>query len=149
MDENNHLKALCDAAVSAPEFQPKDGVTHCNQAVRSIALGMGYTGFAPDELATHMIGFMAASPDWEAVNMEHAAQFAQAGRMVVACMVEQSHGHVAVLYPAPMQQSGSLGYEVPMIANVGKTNGVMRASQAFPVAQFPRWPIYYALKAAQ
>jgi len=62
------------------------------------------------------------------------------GRIVQ--MVKLAHGHVSVVYPAPMQRSGSWNKMVPMLANIGKTNGLMRTSQAFPVE-----PDYFVLKA--
>ncbi len=52
-----------------------------------------------------------------------------------------SHGHVASVHPAPIQYSASWDKKVPMVANVGAKNGLMRASQAFPVE-----PDYFLLK---
>ena len=141
------LKMLCDAAIAAPEFQPKNGVTHCNQAVQRIALGYGYTGFESGMLANAMIAFVGGSTDWSDVyDMREASILAQEGNLVIACMPETGHGHVAILYPSPAQFSPSCKCEVPMIANVGKTNGIVRQSQAFPVALFPKVPVYFVLK---
>jgi hypothetical protein len=70
---------------------------------------------------------------------EPAAPVDCEGRIVQ--MVKLAHGHVAVVYPAPMQRSGSWNKTVPMLANIGKKNGLMRASQAFPLE-----PDYFVLK---
>lgn len=122
------LRQLCEAVLDDDRYQPKNGVTHCNQAVAQIAYGMGHGGLT-GLLANSIITLMGIH--WREVDGAEAARLAAQDVLVVAGQKEQPHGHVAVVFPDPMQKSGSWGKDVPMLANVGKINGVMRASQAF------------------
>ena len=40
---------------------------------------------------------------------------------------------MAIVFPIGMQFSGSLKRDVPLLANIGKTVGVMKSSAAFPI----------------
>jgi len=176
------LKEICDELLAAKDLQPRDGETFCNVAVRRAALNFGYSCFQLNALANDIVSVMCDYGDFDMVDGNNAAKFANAGRLVIAglqfvrcaeahdgrCQVSDcpyykdtrepissvdcegrivkmkrlAHGHVAVVYPAPVQRSGSWNKMVPMLANIGKTNGLMRTSQAFPVE-----PDYFVLKA--
>ena len=141
-DEGAILKAACDKALANPAYQPNaDGhhETHCNQAVMEIATELGCVDllhFCADEQYQIMSG--NASGRWTKVQGQRAALHALDGGLAIAAMPSQrigdAHGHVAVVYPQGMEASGSLGHDVPMLANVGKNVGVMKSSAAFPVA---------------
>lgn len=135
------LRAACDAVLKDPSLQPGAGITHCNQAVRAIAIACGCHDFPEGMLANEMIDLMASS--WVSVPDGADAQ-AQAfsGRLVVAGVQEEEHGHVAVIYPmSRMAFSPSWSKLVPWVANVGKTVGQMPLTHAFPVDE-PE-PDYY------
>ena len=134
------IKELCDAALANPAFQPKKGVTHCNEAVNSVAVAVGcleFVGLMADEIYQTMV--TNASGKWQKVDPSDAAIWSLSNGLAVAGLPSQrigeDHGHVVVCYPLGQQFSGSFNMDVPMCANVGKTVGVMKVSGAFPVAK--------------
>lgn len=92
-------------------------------------------------LADDMIKIMEENKSglWKKVTGEQAAIHACAGGLAFAAasstMLEEAHGHIAAIYPEPVQFSGSLGKLVPVITNVGMLNEIERASMAFPVSK--------------
>lgn len=129
------LRQLCEAVLEDPRYQPKYGITHCNEAVAEIAYGLGYGGLS-GLMANSIVTLMDIH--WQKVDGKRAAELASQDVLVVAGHKDTPHGHVAVVYPAPMQRSGSWGKDVPLLCNVGKRNAIMRASQAFRTE-----PVYY------
>lgn len=125
------LQQLCTEAVSNPAFVPKFGKTFCNFCARYIAEGMGFFGFPANAMANDMIGFLATRPEWREDSIERAHAHAIRGGLAFLTLTEYPHGHIAAVYPAPMESSGSWGEDVPLLANVGATNGIMRASAVF------------------
>lgn len=156
------LKDFCDEAIKKypPKINPKTGeveATYCNFAADFIARRLGYTGFGYNGapyMADRICSVLLS--DWLAVDGEQAHRLASAGVLCIAAMssaeiravasrlnkpalANASHGHIAVVYPAPrMVQSASWRKDVPLLANVGRTNGVLGASQCFPAE-----PKYY------
>ena len=134
------LKNGCDFILSSPDLkpnQPTPGKTHCNTAVITVALAMGceeLKGIADDIYA---IMIKNTSGRWARASGSEAAIHALGGNLAIAGMpstrLKEDHGHVAVVYPVGMQPSGSLGHDVPMLANVGKKVGLMKSSEAFSV----------------
>lgn len=137
LDAGDTLKKACDAVLSDPSLRPSSGVTHCNQALARIASACGYTAFA-GLLADDILAEVVAAPEWEEVSGSDAAIHALSGGLVFAGMsstrMGEAHGHVAAIYPLGMGRSGSLGHDVPMVANVGKFVGICLSTEAFPVA---------------
>ena len=138
-DQGAILKSACDAALSNPKLQPVDGITYCNMAVQSIAQAMGcgeFSGLMADEI--YQVMKTNPSGHWETATGQEATVYALSGGLAIAAMsshrLEEDHGHVAVVAPLGMQDSGSLGHDVPVLANVGKTVGYMKSSEAFPVS---------------
>jgi hypothetical protein len=131
------LLALQEEAVANPSWQPAGGKTFCNRAVAFVAQGMGYF-FPATELADEMIAAMASDPRWTEDSLDRAAAHALKGGLAVAALEENPHGHVCTFAPLPKEISGTWGCQVPMVANVGKTNGIMRISGAFEAADRSR-----------
>lgn len=131
------LKAICDKTVLDHGLAPHDGKTYCNVACRQISEGMGYAGISDKLLANDIITLLSTAENWKEVSVVHAHAHALLGGLAFVAVSEKPHGHIAAVYPAPMQDSGSWGAKVPMLANVGKTNGVMKLSGVFRVAQRP------------
>ena len=134
------IKALCDAALSNPAFKPKNGVTHCNEAVNQVAVAVGcseFVGLMADEIYQTIL--TNASGKWAKVDGSDAAIWSLSNGLAIAGLPSQrlgeAHGHVCVIYPLGMEGSASLGHDVPMVANVGKSVGVMKSSQAFPPSE--------------
>ena len=137
------LRSACDAALANPAFAPsKDGkTTHCNAAARCISLAMGCQEFDNLSLMAEDMGLIMARNEsgcWAKATGEEATAHALIDGLAFAFMfaeqLKEVHAHIAAVYPETMQMSGSLGREVPVVANIGKTVGVIRSSQAFPVA---------------
>lgn len=149
LDAGDTLKKACDAVLSDPSLRPSSGVTHCNQALARIASACGYTAFA-GLMADQIVALVAASPSWAEATGSEAAIHALSGGLAIAGMSSQrlgeAHGHVTVVYPLGMGRSGSLGHDVPMVANVGKFVGICLSSEAYPVAVGEA--DYYILKEA-
>ncbi len=140
------LKDYLQALTQEPDLQPtmEDGVlvTRCNLGARKAAEFLGCLEFSDKNLmADDMVKIMGqnASGKWQLVDGQTAATFAISDGLAFAAMTSEelgeAHGHIACVFPAPMQFSGSLNKEIPMIANVGKRNGIMKVSEAFPVAK--------------
>jgi hypothetical protein len=138
------LKAACDAVIADEDLAPKrvDGVlvTHCNEGAEKVAEKMGCTelsGYMADE--QYQIMATNESGRWMKVTGSEATIHALGGGLAFAAMPSQrlgeAHGHIAAIYPAGMQYSGSLGKDVPMVANVGVQDREEKASEAFPVAK--------------
>jgi hypothetical protein len=128
------LKDLCDFVVSNPAWVAKDGKTYCSRATDYICQGFGHF-FAHDSLANGMIISMENSPSWRLeTDLDRVAGLAMGGVLVVLGLKEDPHGHVCVVYPALDQMSGTWGSPVPLVANVGQKNGVLKLSQVFKEA---------------
>lgn len=136
------LRMICESVLSDDKLKPQtlNGITttYCNVAVQRIALGMSCDKFNAKMDANAMVALMKNS--WRQVDGKLAYEMAMDDKLVIAGVAEARHGHVAVVFPEKMQYSGSWKKDVPMVANVGKHNGVMRTSQAFNIE-----PTYYCL----
>lgn len=143
------LRDACAAAVSNPAFAPGNGVTHCNQAAQFIANAMGCTEL-DNKMADQQHAAMVANTSgrWTKVDGASATAFALLGGLGFASMssaqLKEAHGHIAAIYPAPMQFSGSLNKNIPIVANVGVNESEEKESMAFPVAMGePDYFIYH------
>lgn len=140
------LKLICDSALSNPDFKPKSVTTHCNEAVNQISKAVGcneFEGLMADGICQNMASNVSGK--WARVDPSDATIWALSNGLAIAAMssvrLGESHGHVAVVYPMGMQNSPSFGRDVPVLANVGKKVGVMKSSEAFPIAKGE--PDYY------
>ncbi len=133
------LSTLCQEAVE--QFQPERkwlpeeneyvDVTYCNQAVNYIATNLGYTRFQ-GKLANQMVKLMETSPDWAPLSAEDAKKAADDGRLVVAGVKGDKHGHVAVVMPGrEMVWSRKWHKKAPVVASAGKKNWIIGANWAF------------------
>lgn len=140
------LRKTCEAVVNDPAFKKRDVTgdgkdeTFCNQAAHAIASDFGCDAF-DKKLANEIVKLMKESDEWSPCSSEKACKLAQLGHLVVAAQFNaQGPGHVAVVYPGPMLFSGKWNKKVPMVANVGKTNGIMGVNFAF--ASEPEYFLY-------
>lgn len=162
-DPGEILKAACDGVVAATELRPEYSVksgkllrTFCNIGARRVAQAMGCHDFDDTDLnADAMHALMLAK--WKKVDSREAVLHALDGGLAFASMTGKQlgdeHGHIAAVRPEARQRSGSLGVDVPMVANVGKgdpdapmlpgaqtgiktkRNWNCKSSQAFPVSK--------------
>jgi hypothetical protein len=135
------LKEACDRVITDPALAPGHGVTHCNEGARIVARAMGCREFDGEGLlADDMVRIMDSNDSgrWMSVDGPSFSAHAMNGGLGFAAMsssrLGEAHGHIAAGYPAPMQESGSLGKAVPMVANVGRQEGEEKVSKAFPVS---------------
>lgn len=127
------LEAAQDAAIRCPAFQPRGGVTHCNQATLNVATDVGaptgpFTDADGNALSANDIVANLAKPGsaYREVTMAEAQALANKGEFVVAALGAKGHGHVASLRPNP----GGTG-QWPLIANVGTFNQVKTMNWVF------------------
>ncbi|HKV43597.1 MAG TPA: RHS repeat-associated core domain-containing protein [bacterium] len=147
------LTSAQNTARNNDAYQPRGGVTYCNQATASVASDMNAPmGALTDAqgkpvLANTMASNLAtdaANPNgaWTEVSSSQAVATAGQGNLVIAAQANpDGHGHVATVR-VPGQQ-GESGREKrgrgPVVSNVGGTNGVGRTNQYFSSDQ----PVHY------
>lgn len=147
------LKSTLDAIVKDPALKQKpDGTTFCNVGLGRAARFFEYLGFLKTNgemmMARAIIAFIKTRESgWLIVAGKQAADFALRGGFAISFMEfpDEPHDHVATVYPAKMEMSGSLGCEVPLVANVGtkSTHGIKKSSGAYPVKRGEcRYAIY-------
>jgi hypothetical protein len=136
------LKEACEYIVSTKALQPRDGKTFCNMAARYVAQALGCNEFDDISLTAEDMGQIMLknkSGRWSGVGGAKATAHALAGGLGFAFMskaaLESEHAHIAVVAPLPEDFSSSLCKTVPQLANVGRTNGYMKSSKAFPVSK--------------
>lgn len=134
------LQQACDDVIADPMLEPSAGVTHCNEGARRVAQALDCRDFDDESLlADDMIAIMNSGGDWKRVDGQDAADHALLGGLAFAALsssrLGEAHGHIATIYPAEMEYSGSLARLVPMVANVGKQDQEEKVSAAFPVSK--------------
>lgn len=147
MGIERRLREILNSVRIMPDLIPHDGMTFCNIALDRVLGLCGIpriinpaTGFPA--LANDMIDTMRANPgQWTPVSGDVACARAGQGVLVVACQQAKGHGHLAPVLPLPMAFSPSWGKQVPYLSNVGRRNGVLRASQCFKTE-----PEYFSAK---
>lgn len=94
-------------------------------------------------LANRCLEIMAASRHWLQVPLPEALAWAQDGRLAVAALHGERHGHVTCLAPLPPEASSKWQRDVPIVANVGGVpphHGLVKESWAF--AEVPSHHIF-------
>lgn len=137
------LTDLGKLAVGNPAWQAKGSTTFCNQAFATcfrIATGSPafHDGDGNPYLANQIAGLIDASDDWQEVDYIEASRLANEGEFVAFYFAEEPHGHVCFGVPGQPQASGKYGGFVPIVANVGKSNGIMALSYAFSAEHRPK-----------
>lgn len=148
MIDPEKLKDFLDALVKDKSLkQLADGTTFCNVGVHRACGLFEYGGMSllikgksqPMTARQMIAAITEKGSGWLRCEGKQAADFAMRGGFALSfmSMAPEVHDHVAVVYPAAMQASGSLGKFVPIVANVGtaKTHGIVKSSGAYPVAK--------------
>jgi hypothetical protein len=147
-----NLKEFLDRLVEDRDLNPTidpDGnikTTWCNFAADRTATFMGFDGLhskagAP-YLANEQFDILSQSRRFVPCDIDEAIKHANTGSLVFAASKMQGHGHICALYPNPAEWSGYFGRKVPIVANVGATNGIMKLSYAFKVCHRPQFFVY-------
>lgn len=156
MIDPEKLKAFLDTLVKDPSLKMRpDGTTFCNIGVQRTCVLFNCHDFEKivneniePLMAREIIAFLATNPGtWLKVEGPQAVDYAKRGGLGIASMsifkvdenkkktdVPAAHDHVAILYPGELKTSPSLGHAVPQVANIGKDNGIMPSSKAFPIS---------------
>lgn len=106
--------------------------TYCNFGLNEYAQSFGYDGFK-GLTANEIFDKAEADKAFTKDTAERAVDHAKCGGFAFAAKQYTGHGHVAAIYPGPMVYSGSWKKFVPLLANIGKKNGIMATSLAFTV----------------
>lgn len=128
------LKEACDTVLKQDDLKPRsiNGklVTNCDEGVKRICDLMGHCHFDSEQNANMMIKMLSMKVG-RLIKMQEGFEMAMQGKVAILAVPASPHGHVAVIYPAPKQMSGKWMKEVPMVANIGVENRIMKASEAF------------------
>lgn len=143
------LMDLCNQAVSDPKFNSvklPDGTwqTYCNEGSQFILNGVGchdLDGLTANQMASKLQSLIEKSNTGWILEDQWSRATSQAQKGGIALFIwdnPNGHGHVCVVSPEPMQQSGSWGCLVPMVASIGEVppnkNAILRLSQSFLLA---------------
>lgn len=147
------LEDACNSVINNPNLIPIKDLetgaivkTFCNLGALEVAQAMSCHEFDTIDLsnpmtADELVWMMRSnlSGKWKKVTGSQAAIHALSGGLAFAGMTSgelgEAHGHIAAIYPASMQHSGSLARDVPMVANVGTCLREEKSSDAFPVSR--------------
>ena len=136
----------CLEAYDNPKFRqnPPDPTTHCNQAVAFI------TNYAKNYVALNgknaneIYDFLSTSEDWREIPLspaEDVQELANQGRLIIAVVKGNPHGHCCVIRPGLKKTSPKWGCEVPAVVNIGPaayTRISMGLSMAYQPDNKPR-----------
>jgi hypothetical protein len=103
--------------------------SYCNFGVDKIEQKGGGTNDYHGKSANEIIKKLKDETYATKITPEQAVEYAKQGATVIAGKAETGHGHVADVSPEDMVAGG--GGMVPKLMNVGSTNGVMKASDAW------------------
>jgi len=120
-----------------PNTPQNESATYCNFFVTAVSHWFGYHGF-DEKMANAIVTIVETSPyNWKMVTYAEAPKLAAKGYLLVAGWKNPTgeHGHVCIIPPIDrVETSASWGCEVPMAANVGKSNFYEeRLSKAFTI----------------
>lgn len=82
-----------------PEWQPRNGLTHCNQAAETAleALGTPVPWLLANDEQAWFLGQEAAQLGWMQCAADVAGKQAEAGCPAVVTLHEPGHGHIAIV----------------------------------------------------
>lgn len=136
------IKAACDRVLADPELKiSKSGQTYCNLGVINICALLGlnmFKGMRASQIYDYCV------LNCTEVNMDYVIEHATKDGLYVSAYkyqkeTEKASGHVAIIYPEAGAYSTTYKRIVPKIANIGKTNEVMRVSGAYKLKEFPKF----------
>ena len=141
------VDAICQAFMKGVQggiWEPRQGMTYCNEAVSFISSQLDYKKFN-GLLANQMIDLMKTNGEWQDVAVDAAQFHANQGALVLAGWKNpDGHGHICVVMPGIPEDSLSWGSLAPKVMNIGETNFIgKRASFAFSKDHKPQ---FFALK---
>jgi hypothetical protein len=134
MENVDQIKFACHKILSRQDLLPKGDITFCNIGFNLIMYELGYI----DDFKTAGRYMMAneiydkLTARYEKVEIGYVISNITSGNIFVACRKEIVHGHIAIVYPdKTLSYSGKWINAVPLVANIGKINGVIGLNWAF------------------
>jgi hypothetical protein len=127
------LHQLASAVVDNPAFQPRDGLTFCNFAL-DLILRIGWGKMhATGKRANDIYDVM--KKEWEQIIDFTPYSHIDPKQPIVAAQFNPTgSGHVALVLPGERWMfSGKWDKQVPVVANIGRKNGIMGVNWAFSV----------------
>jgi len=151
-DPTAKLNAAIEAAINNAAWKSlPDGTTFCNDFCQQILNAMGckeLDGLKARDMGMRVLDAIARTGDtissWQEVTAQKAVDMAKTGTAVLGWspILEEAHGHVVIVAPEAMEDSGTFGGPVPMCASIAKypfLNRIMKVSEAYRVANKPRY----------
>lgn len=133
----------------APSMENGELKTFCNFSINHVCNEVNYTKFnaginLPVSANTMVKTMSDPTGDWMTVAGDVAQYHANQGALVIAGQSNpQGHGHVCVVIPGELKDSGHFVKKVPVVMNVGKDVFIGK-----PVSfAFQLEPTYFVLKA--
>jgi len=138
MEFLERYKEACLFAVQDPDLIASDingdghKQTKCNFGVQQICEAIGYYGFK-GKTANQIYSLLIVDSGWIRSRAAVCMDKLKKGKAIaIAAYEDEPHGHVAMMYPGDFGESGKWeSQDVPLVANIGKKNGVMFANYAF------------------
>ena len=132
MEESKSVvKELCDKHINAQDLIARDGLTFCNIFVQRVFHDLNYFGLK-NKTANEIFNFCSEEiTKWDKINAANAIEKVIDDYFIIASIKDDPHGHVAIVYPDHSIFSGKWGEYCPIVASVGKKNGIMGANYAF------------------
>ena len=127
------LKAVLDAAYNMP-----DALHSCSNFVWHAI--QGYVPDQPYMVANDLVKFLAHSADWEELDANDSrkmADLAKAGALVVGGSEDQPNGHVLVVYPGDVKESGGYAYSTNGKMQIMRSHGLYARSMSRALGNWP------------
>ena len=132
----NKIRLACHKVLGNTEILPKNGETYCNIGfwlmMKLLGHSIPFTNQAQNSplLANEIIDIL--EKNYKKIDMDYCLNNVLSGNIFVCGLKAKEHGHIAVIYPmiSPVI-SKKFKKEVPLVANIGKTNGIMGMNWAF------------------
>ena len=138
MPSPDELSFFLREVVKNPKYDSNvDNLLHCNHLVQDTFNYFGYKGFeglTANQIFEKCLGL----PEFEEQEPEQCAWLVQKyGYLVVAALLGDPHGHVAVVFPGIPMFSGKWQKNIPVVASTGNPNRIAGANWFFK--EIPRF----------
>lgn len=127
------LKTALDAAYNMP-----DSLHSCSNFVWHVI--QAFVPSQPYMVANDLVRFLARSNDWEEIDRDDSrkmADLAKAGALVVGGREETTNGHVLVVYPGDVKESGGYAYSSQGKTQIMRSHGVYARSMSRSLGSWP------------
>ncbi|GLQ93784.1 hypothetical protein [Dyella acidisoli] len=127
------LKTVLEAAYNMP-----DSLRSCSNFVWHVI--QAYVPDQPYMVANDLVKFLARSADWEELDANDSrtmADLAKAGAVVVGGSEDHPNGHVLVVYPGDVKESGGYAYSSNGKTLIMRSHGLYARSMSRALGSWP------------